>query len=331
MTSPFEGMTFQTAIRRIRSAIKNILPWQYPGAKDSYTMGDFGVGVADPTEKFHVVKAGDLAGLFEYTSSDTTNKRNILAVQHTTSGDMDDEFGGAIAFYNEDDADTANLVGSIGARRNGADNTAYMEIAVPAAGVFERVAKFYPTSFSISQPLALTDDAPAYRDSTFTFNYVNITGQGKPTLVNVGAFYGFSLPVYNSDDEELFSCKCMPGDWDGTTDPIIYLGGWLDTANDTKKFNLQVSVETADYSGNDVVPATTNDYPVETTTGNWAQYTSFKVAFTIDASAIGLAVGQPITVRVRRLAATGDEIAGEVVIEGAVIVYVANKLGGATS
>lgn len=170
-------------------------------------------------------------------------------------------------------------------------------------------------------------ETPVQSSTTFTFQYVEVTALGKPTLVNQGVFYGFSLPIYSSDNEELFACKSMPGDWDGSTDPEICIGGWLDTANTSKKFNLQVSVETADFASNAVVPATTNDYPVETTTGTWAQYTSFKATVTIDASAIGLAVGQPLAIRIRRIAASGDEIAGEVVVEGAVMTYIADKLG----
>ena len=182
---------------------------------------------------------------------------------------------------------------------------------------------------TMTDDLLLSGDAKVYKEATFTFNYTRIVAQGKPTLVNQGVFFGWSLPVYNTDDEELFTCKCMATDWDGTTDPIIHIGGWLDTANTAKKFKLQVSVETADYVGNDALPATTNDYEVETTTGTWAQYTSFKITFTIDASAVGLAVGQPLGIRVRRIAASTAEITGEVVIEGLAVQYVVDRLGGA--
>lgn len=186
------------------------------------------------------------------------------------------------------------------------------------------------TAISSTGVTTLVGSAKVYKEKTFTFNYRNITAQGKPTLVSQGVFFGFSLPVYNNDDEELFTCRCMDSDWDGTTDPTITVGGWLDTANTSKKFQLQVSVETVDYSSNDVVPITTNDYPIETTTGTWAQYTGFEAIVTIDASAIVLAVGQPLAIRIRRIAASTDEIAGEVVVEGAALQYVANKIGGAT-
>jgi len=165
---------------------------------------------------------------------------------------------------------------------------------------------------------------------SFTFNFARIVGQGKPTIVNRGVFWGFSLPVYNNDDEELFTCKCLPPDWDGSSDPTVYIGGWLDTANTDKKFNLQVSVEKCDVVNNEVVPTSTHDYEVETDTGAAAQYTSFKVAFTLDASAIAVAVGNTLAIRVRRISATVDEIAGEFVVEGMAVEYIADKLGGST-
>lgn len=183
-------------------------------------------------------------------------------------------------------------------------------------------------SFASNGFMTLNNTAKVTKTWTFNFNHTIVSALGKPTSVTRGVFQGYSLPIYNNDNEELFSCKCIPDDWDGISDPIIYIGGWLDTANNAKKFNLQVSVEKCDMNGNEVVPITTNDYTVETLTGDVAQYTSYKVAFTIDASAIDLDTGDALALRIRRLDASSDEISGEFVVEGAVIVYIANKLGG---
>jgi len=84
--------------------------------------------------------------------------------------------------------------------------------------------------------ISLVGTAKYYDQQNFPFNYAKITGQGTPTIANVGVFYGWSLPIYDSDDEELNSCICMPENWDGTTDPIIYLGGWIPTAEAAKIF-----------------------------------------------------------------------------------------------
>jgi len=60
--------------------------------------------------------------------------------------------------------------------------------------------------------IQLYGTAKVLKSDTFVFNYSRITGQGKPTLVDRGLAFGFSLPIYNTDDEELFSCKCVPED-----------------------------------------------------------------------------------------------------------------------
>ena len=186
-------------------------------------------------------------------------------------------------------------------------------------------------SFATDGELTLTGTARVTKSKTFTFNYATVRANGKPTQVSRGVFQGFSLPIYNNDNEELFTCQCIPYDWDGTSDPIVYIAGWIDTANNAKKFNLQVSVEWYNPTTNQVVPITTNDYPVETTTGNDAQYTSYIVAFTLDASAIAVPAHMPLGIRIRRLDASADEIAGEFVVEGMVIDYMANTLGEPTT
>jgi len=185
-------------------------------------------------------------------------------------------------------------------------------------------------SFATDGELTLTGTAKVTKSKTFLFNYSRITAQGKPTLVNQGVFFGWSLPIYSSDDEELFTCSCVPTDWDGISDPVFCVAGWLDTANTDKKFKLQCSVNTYDPTTNEVVPSTAVDYTTETTTGTDAQYTSFIVCFTLDASAAGLTAGKPVGIRIRRVAATTAEISGEFVVEGAVVTYVSDKLGEAT-
>ena len=177
--------------------------------------------------------------------------------------------------------------------------------------------------------VVLNGTAKVYKIDTFLFNYSRITGRGKPTLVDRGLAFGFSLPVYNTDDEELFSCKCIPDDWDGGN-ITGYVGGWLPSANNAKKFNLQFSWECWSPDGNEVVPTAVQDVPVETTTGNWDAYTSFKIPFAISISASGCSSGDIFALRIRRLAASEDEITGEIVVEGASIQYTIDKLGLAT-
>jgi len=186
----------------------------------------------------------------------------------------------------------------------------------------------YLDNAEIQDTLTFDSAAVVQRTKTFTFNFEKIQGQeGIPTRVEQGLFQGYSLPVFAADNEELLSCDCMPSDWDGVTDPVFAIGGWLSGIEDTKKFNMQMEFETYDIVNNAVVPATTNAYPVETDTGDAAQFKSFFVLFTVDASDIGLAAGQPLGFRIRRIAASEDEIDGEFVVEGCQMIYYANKIG----
>ena len=168
-----------------------------------------------------------------------------------------------------------------------------------------------------------------YGQSPFTFNYSKVTAQGKPTLVNQGAFQGFSLPTYAAD-EELFGCACIFTDWEGASDLTVYIGGWLTDANNAKRFNLQVSWES--WTSGDDVPATTHDVEVETLTGDWNAKHSFKIGFTLDFDVDTpdvLVRGDALAIRIRRLAASADEIAGEVVVEGAILYYQRGSFGTA--
>jgi len=150
-----------------------------------------------------------------------------------------------------------------------------------------------------------------------------IIAAGVPTRVTQGIFQGFSLPVGGAN-EELYTCQCVAKDWAPGTDLYLYVGGWLDTANDGKNFQLRISWES--WSSDDVVPVTSNDVDVETATGTAAQYTAFKIKFTIDGST--LTSGDALGIRLSRIDASANEVVGEFVVEGMVLVYQIDGLGG---
>jgi hypothetical protein len=141
----------------------------------------------------------------------------------------------------------------------------------------------------------------------------------KPTPIFYNAFATYSMPIYNSDNEELFWRLSVPGRWDGTTDIEYVLYVALDTAetlNDDFKMQLSWS-NTNGTTG--VVSSSTVDVPVsgKCTTNHDAQYSVFKLTFTIDVSAGpggALASGDVLAGRVRRIASNGTEIAGELLV-----------------
>ena len=80
-------------------------------------------------------------------------------------------------------------------------------------------------------------------------------------------------------------------------------------------------------NGTNTVDQTTHDVEVETATGTAAQYTSFKIAFTLDFVGQSVSSGDAIAVRLRRIAADSNEISGEFVAEGEVLTIAINKIG----
>ena len=178
--------------------------------------------------------------------------------------------------------------------------------------------------------IALSSGGLVYVRERPELDYTKITGTGKPTQVYRGVTAGFSLPVYSADDEELFFCiPYVLARWDAASDPILCIGGYLDTANNAKKFKLQASWASETYGTDIIGTSVAEDVVVETTTGNWAQYQSFIVNFTLNYDVLGagseMAVGDCLHIRLRRLAASADEIAGEVVVVGAVVKWRLNK------
>ena len=120
-----------------------------------------------------------------------------------------------------------------------------------------------------------------------------------------------------------------PVDWDGASDLIVLVDCYLDTANTSKNFQLRSEWENITV-GTDLVPDTDNDVDVETATGAASQYQSFRVSFTIDYDKDSPALverGDCMCLRLTRIAATADEIAGEVVVCKAILKYKVNSFG----
>lgn len=182
---------------------------------------------------------------------------------------------------------------------------------------------------TVTNSLTLADDAKHYYKLYPQIEIGKIAQNSKPTIVARGVTKGYSFPIYNSDDEEIFMCACTPRDWDEESDPILVLPIYLDTANAAKNFKIQVSWNFYDPDG-DVVSASSNDVEVQVATGTAAQYKSFKVSFTIDydIDGVGNEIGlyNRLCFRVRRIAASANEIAGEAVLGPCVIKFMKDKV-----
>ena len=164
---------------------------------------------------------------------------------------------------------------------------------------------------------------------------INLTQTpAKPTQVQRGAFFGYSLPIYNADNEELFFQQRVPHRWDGASDIRIKIRAVLSAGEDVgDKFKFQLSWEHAQEE--EVVPATVNDLEVETTilAGRNTAYDKYKLSYTIDYDIDGagheIKPGELLAVRVRRIAASELEVSNEIIFLDCVIQYRRDKFGGA--
>lgn len=153
----------------------------------------------------------------------------------------------------------------------------------------------------------------------------------KPTPVTLGAFAGYSMPIYNSDDEELFWRLGVPGRWDGASDITYYLVVCLASAEDEgDDFGYQLSWAFTDGTTG-AISSSTTDIPTVTQncgSGHTAQYSVFKLSFTIewDAPTPDVAAGGVLAGRVRRVASGGTEISGEVIVLDHWLDFVVDKV-----
>lgn len=164
-------------------------------------------------------------------------------------------------------------------------------------------------------------------------DYLNIEKQSVPTDVTRGSNRGFSMPIYNSDNEELFFKMRIPKRWNGTSDPQFGIMVSTSGAEDIgDKFKFQLSISTTLCGGTHIIPDTTSDYTTEQTiiAGGTAAYTAYCIWFTMDAGAAANAIltGSMLSGRVRRIAASANEVANEIIIWDWAVEWLTDKIYG---
>ncbi len=147
-------------------------------------------------------------------------------------------------------------------------------------------------------------------------NIGTVQALGKPTTVSIGAFRGYSMPIYSADNEELFFSENVPGRWDGVSDitvNILVALAAAETPGETFKF--QFSWNQAGET--DVVPTSTHDVTDEIAVVDETQYATYMLTFVIDYNIDGgdvVATHDDLVGRLRRIASGGDEVDGEVIV-----------------
>ena len=176
-------------------------------------------------------------------------------------------------------------------------------------------------------PIRLVDDARVWIEFRPELDFDIVKKNAVPVSYERGIFSGFELPIWAADDQELFFDICIPGRWGGTSEVHIHLYVFVIEAQDAADdaFRLQIVYE--HYTpGEDIVPDTFAPIEVETTTGASAAFQSYQIHFDVP---VGDMVNDDILAfRVRRVAVgIGNEIAGNVVLEHAGVIFRCDKLG----
>ena len=99
--------------------------------------GKVGIGIGNPGASLSVsqnVTSGAIAAEFDSFSTSLTAAGRIIDIERRSTGDMADGFGPFIGFIIEDTAAVENVIGDIGFRRSGADNSGTFHIRPRNAG-----------------------------------------------------------------------------------------------------------------------------------------------------------------------------------------------------
>lgn len=159
----------------------------------------------------------------------------------------------------------------------------------------------------------------------------------KPSIETIGVFRALSLPIWSTpvnEDEQLFYETGVPFRWDGVSDLAVPFYAALGGAEDVgDKFKLQLSWQYDDCTG--VISSSWNnvEVEVEVLAGRNAEHDSYCVEFVIDHDIDGpgneIQAGNIIAGRLRRVAASANEVTNEVLIRHHVEVQVpVNKYFG---
>jgi len=156
-----------------------------------------------------------------------------------------------------------------------------------------------------------------------------VGGVAKPTFVTLGAYAGYSFPIYASDNEELFFRESIPGRWDGASNINAYAVVMLSAAEDVgDKFQFRLSWASHVTGSGALANAVTNVETSQTVaTSRSAQYSVYVLKFAIDYTVPtpALAAGDHFGGRIRRIAAA-PQVSNEIILLDFYMTYNVNKI-----
>ena len=143
----------------------------------------------------------------------------------------------------------------------------------------------------------------------------NANDNGVPTQIERGLFKGYSFPIWSDPaqiNEELTFRIRVPHRWDGTTKPWFVAITAISGAEDIgDKYKFQLEWQSKDVEN--VIPATIQEtLTTEITVADGTAWYAEILAFELTATTI--VAGQNMQLRLRRIAASANEVANEPVI-----------------
>jgi len=162
-------------------------------------------------------------------------------------------------------------------------------------------------------------------------NLDEIKKQTVPVQVQAGIFFGYSMPVYDADHEELYFRQEVPGRWDGISDIVAHLTVALAGAEDVgDNFKFELSWDHAKVG--EPIPAATHDVEIQQAvlTDRNAEHDIYDLEFTLDYDVDGegseVKALELLACRLRRIDAADPDVSNAIIVISLDVHYKVNKV-----
>jgi hypothetical protein len=206
---------------------------------------------------------------------------------------------------------------------------------IPQKGKFGNIDDY--TSFSSDGVISFVGDAKRVMYCYPKIEYTQLKQYEKPTIVSYGLFNGYSMPIYNSDNEELFFRMRVPIEWEGNSNPflkeIVYLSE-IEDVGDKFKFQLDwINVPITGIITDVSIPCFSE---ITILSERNSKYSCYMISFEIDwdapsaliPSRSNLIFGDSFNGRIRRIAASSLEVNNEIIVLDWITEWKINKIYG---
>jgi len=212
---------------------------------------------------------------------------------------------------------------------------------------YYRACAHNPTGWAYGEEITFfaLPDGKVYLEFRPDLDETRIRGNaGIPSDVRIGEpgeglYVGYSLPIYNEDDEELYFTHCVPDRWDSDSDPVygshilVHIDSSLANANESgNSYTLQLEWEHVT-PNEEEVPVTLHTTTVTRTIYSDTQFEFYQDWLVILYNADfpdNVASDDLLSLRIRRISAGGQlkDLDGELIIQAMDVLYARGDLLG---